>query len=35
MKKDYSINENALGCDFVVRLPESRGKGQVRVLQIY
>ena len=34
MKKDYSIIENFLGCDFVVRLPESRGKGQVRVLQI-
>jgi 3',5'-cyclic AMP phosphodiesterase CpdA len=34
MKKDYSIIENALGCDFVVDLSASRGKGQVRVLQL-
>ena len=34
MKKAYSIIENALGCDFVVDLSASRGKGQVRVLQL-
>ena len=34
MKKGYSIIENFLGYDFVVRLPESRGKGLVRVLQL-
>jgi hypothetical protein len=33
-EKNYSIIENALGCDFVVDLSAGRGKGQVRVLQL-
>jgi hypothetical protein len=33
-KKDYSILEKAFGCDFVVKLPQKRSTGQVRILQI-